>query len=63
LGRARYRANPEPDLRPHIEGLVLAHHQGMATAQMCRKKCCAINVIVSGNAGFSPYSQGHDRSK
>jgi hypothetical protein len=27
------------------------------------KKCCAINVIVSGSAGFSPYSQGHDRSK
>jgi hypothetical protein len=33
----------------------------MTTAPACRKKCCGINVIVSGRAGFSPYSQGHDR--
>ncbi len=32
-------------------------------AYVPQKKCCAINVIVSGSAGFSPYSQGHDRSK
>jgi hypothetical protein len=27
------------------------------------EKSCGINVIVSGGAGFSPYSQSHDQLK
>src|SRR5258706_47563 len=33
----------------------------MCQVLAARKKCCRINVIVSAGAGFSPYSQGHDR--